>query len=105
MAVRPPALSSIPFGAHQGLAVDGAGNLYLADIANHRIRTVAGNGTAAFSGDGGPAFSASLNNPTDVAPIARVSLHHIASASASYPSALTESPGTAKKIMRSLSGL
>src|SRR5207244_3992535 len=65
-----------PFGVHLGLAVDSAGNLYLADIANHRIRkvdtagiisTVAGNGTAGFSGDGGPAYTASLNNPTGVA--------------------------------------
>ena len=56
--------------------MDSAGNLYLADIANHRIgkvdtagiiTTVAGNGTATFSGDDGPAFRAALNNPTDVA--------------------------------------
>ena len=60
------------FGAHAGLAVDGAGNLYIPDIANHRIRkvgasgiisTVAGNGIAGFSGDGGPAITAGLNNP------------------------------------------
>jgi sugar lactone lactonase YvrE len=65
-----------PFGAHQGLAVDSVGNLYFADIANHRIRkvdtagiisTVAGNGTAGFSGDGGPAFARPLNNPTGLA--------------------------------------
>ncbi len=64
------------FGAHAGLAVDGAGNLYIPDIANHRIRkvgasgiisTVAGNGIAGFSGDGGPAITAGLNNPGDVA--------------------------------------
>src|SRR5207245_5079667 len=64
-----------PFGLHQGLAVDSAGNLYIADVANHRIRmvdtagiisTVAGNGTGAFAGDGGPAINASLNNTTDV---------------------------------------
>ncbi len=64
------------FGAHCGLAVDGAGNLYIPDIANHRIRkvdpsgiitTVAGDGIAGFSGDGSPAISAGLNNPGDVA--------------------------------------
>ena len=64
------------FGVHAGLAVDGAGNLYIPDIANHRIRkvdasgiisTVAGNGIAGFSGDGGPAINAGLNNPSDVA--------------------------------------
>ncbi len=32
----------------------------------HTITTVAGNGTAGFSGDGGPATSASLNSPQDV---------------------------------------
>ena len=63
-------------GAHAGLGVDGAGNLYIPDIANHRVRkvdttgviaTVAGNGIAGFSGDNGPATSAGLNNPNDVA--------------------------------------
>ncbi|MFE6094008.1 RICIN domain-containing protein [Streptomyces massasporeus] len=58
-----------------GLAVDGAGNLYIADYYNHRIRkvtsdgtisTVAGKGTANFSGDGGPATAAQLNYPVAV---------------------------------------
>ena len=52
-----------------GLAVDSSGNLYIADAANQRIRkvsangiitTVAGNGIAGYSGDGGPATSAAL---------------------------------------------
>ena len=55
-----------------GVAVDTAGNLYIADADNHRIRkvttggvisTVAGNGTGS-SGDGGPATSAQLNLPS-----------------------------------------
>ena len=58
----------------RGAAVDSAGNLYIADTANNRIRkvsggtitTVAGNGTSGFSGDGGPATSASLNGPGGV---------------------------------------
>ncbi len=59
-----------------GVAVDNAGNVYIADYANNRIRkvtpagiitTIAGNGKAGFSGDGGPATSASLNNPYGVA--------------------------------------
>jgi sugar lactone lactonase YvrE len=52
-----------------GVAMDGAGNIYIADSQNHRVRkvtpdgvinTFAGTGTAAFSGDGGPATSAAL---------------------------------------------
>jgi sugar lactone lactonase YvrE len=60
-----------------GLTIDAAGNLYLADTANHRIRrvntntgiitTVAGDGTQTFSGDGGPATSASLDSPSNTA--------------------------------------
>jgi sugar lactone lactonase YvrE len=59
-----------------GLAFDSNGNLFIADSGNNRIRrvdprgtitTVAGNGSAAFSGDGGPATSASLNSPYGVA--------------------------------------
>lgn len=64
------------FNAHCGLAVDSAGNLYIPDVANHRVRkvdasgiitTVAGDGIAGFSGDGSPATSAGLNNPSDIA--------------------------------------
>ncbi len=52
-----------------GLAVDGSGDLFVADSGNHRIRevsqqgvisTVAGDGTAGFAGDGGPAGAAEL---------------------------------------------
>jgi sugar lactone lactonase YvrE len=59
-----------------GVAQDKSGNLYIADQCNHRIRkvatsgvitTVAGNGTAGFSGDGGPAIRAQLNYPTGIA--------------------------------------
>jgi trimeric autotransporter adhesin len=59
-----------------GVDIDSSGNLYIADTLNNAIRridavsqiitTVAGNGTAAFSGDGGPATSASLNAPDRV---------------------------------------
>ena len=59
-----------------GVALDAAGNLYIADHFNHRIRrvdpagtitTVAGNGVQGFSGDNGPALAASLSFPTGVA--------------------------------------
>ncbi|MFL6448492.1 MAG: NHL repeat-containing protein [Bryobacteraceae bacterium] len=60
-----------------GVAVDGSGNLYIADTWNSRIRkvsastgvitTLAGNGSYGFSGDGGPATSASLYYPSGVA--------------------------------------
>jgi len=59
------------------VAFDRAGNLYFSDTFNHRIRrvdartgviaTVAGNGDARYSGDGGPALRASLNEPYGIA--------------------------------------
>jgi hypothetical protein len=69
-----------------GVAVDGAGNVLIPDVNANQIRvvavksgtfygkkmttgdiyTVAGNGTAGFSGDGGPATAAELHNPSDV---------------------------------------
>jgi uncharacterized protein (TIGR03437 family) len=58
-----------------GLAIDGAGNIYLADQNNNRVRkvdtagvitTFAGTGTAGYSGDGGPAAQAELNGPLGV---------------------------------------
>lgn len=67
-----------------GLALDNSGNLYIADENAHRIRkvstdgiisTVAGNGIAGFSGDGGPATSASLSGPQSVAVAADGSLY------------------------------
>jgi trimeric autotransporter adhesin len=60
----------------QGVAIDAAGNLYIADYGNYRIRkvspdgtitTIAGNGTQGNSGDGGPATSAQLNAPRGIA--------------------------------------
>ena len=59
-----------------GVAVDGAGTLYIADQYNHRIRrvdstgtitTIAGTGELGFGGDGGPAIKAQLDDPTGVA--------------------------------------
>ncbi len=62
--------------APAGLAMDAAGNLYIADEQNSRIRrvtpaglieTVAGNGETKFAGDGGAATSGSLGQPDGVA--------------------------------------
>jgi sugar lactone lactonase YvrE len=59
-----------------GIAFDVFNNLYIADFLNNRIRkidtsgtitTVAGNGSAAFAGDGGAATNASLSQPSAVA--------------------------------------
>ncbi|MBV9968189.1 MAG: hypothetical protein JO008_21135 [Alphaproteobacteria bacterium] len=59
------------------VAFDPAGNLYFSDTFNHRIRrvdarsgaisTVAGNGEPGYTGDGGPAVRASLNEPYGIA--------------------------------------
>ena len=63
--------------APRGVAVDSAGNIYIADTNNQRIRkvtastgvitTVAGNGTKGRGGDGAQATAAQLNSPWDVA--------------------------------------
>ncbi len=69
-----PATSAL-LDSPAGVAVDAAGNIYIADTHNQRVRkvsngtitTIAGTGTAGFSGDGGVATSAQLSNPTALA--------------------------------------
>jgi len=60
----------------EGLAVDSAGNVYIADSGNNRIRkvdtssiitTFAGSGTVGFAGNGGPQLQAHMNFPRDLA--------------------------------------
>ncbi|HYM12490.1 MAG TPA: hypothetical protein VEU62_17265 [Bryobacterales bacterium] len=59
-----------------GITADAAGNVYIADQHNDRIRkvdtngiitTIAGNGEQGYCGDGGPAVKACLNYPSDIA--------------------------------------
>ena len=59
----------------RGVAAAPGGGFFIADTNNNRVRfvnaagiitTVAGNGNAAYSGDNGPATSASVNTPTSV---------------------------------------
>ncbi len=79
--------TSAGLNAPDGVAVDAAGNLVIADTSDSRIRvvagstgtfygqamtagdiyTVAGDGTAGFSGDGGPATSAKIASPQGAA--------------------------------------
>jgi hypothetical protein len=70
-----PAINALLAGSY-GITMDHAGNLFIADSYNQRVRkvntygiitTVAGNGVQGFSGDGGSATHAELNGPYDVA--------------------------------------
>ena len=71
------AATSSPLDSPSGVAVDGAGNLFIVDQNNHRIRrvskasgkikTIAGKGTSGFGGDGGPALDALLSLPSSIA--------------------------------------
>ena len=64
------------FSQTEGIAVDSQGNIYVADADNSRVRkittdgvihTVAGTGVHGFTGDGGPANQAALNQPYGLA--------------------------------------
>jgi uncharacterized protein (TIGR03437 family) len=72
------AATSARLNGPSGLAMDTAGNLYIADTGNHRIRMVSPDGTirtiagasgpsGGFGGDGGPAISAQLRGPQGMA--------------------------------------
>ncbi len=62
--------------APYGIAIDGSGNLYIAEYLGSRIRkinsagiitTIAGTGTHGYSGDNGPATAAQFRSPTGIA--------------------------------------
>ena len=70
-----PALEA-QFWCVPALAFDSAGNLFIADSTNHRVRevstggtisTIAGDGFSGFSGDNGPALSAHLSTLAGIA--------------------------------------
>ncbi len=73
---------------------DAAGNLYIADTTNQRVRfidaqtnkisTIAGNGMEGFAGDGGPATDAELDNPEAVAVDAAGTVLYIADYGSSH---------------------
>ena len=72
--IQPP---QRPLNGPRGVALDGSGHLFIADTENCRIRevyfsaslikTIVGNGTPGFSGDGGPAVLAELKYPIRIA--------------------------------------
>jgi len=69
--------TSAQLNAPEGVAIDAAGDIYIADTGNHRIKKVstatgiinniAGTGTGGYDGDGGQATSSQLNGPRGVA--------------------------------------
>jgi sugar lactone lactonase YvrE len=68
--------SSAQLSYPDGVAVDNAGNVYISDLLNNRVRmvtstgtisTFAGNGVPGFGGDGGAAAGAQLNQPAGLA--------------------------------------
>lgn len=68
------AATSAELGAPRAVSLDNAGNVYIADTRDHRIRVItgttinafAGNGQYGFAGDGGAPLSAELSNPNGV---------------------------------------
>src|SRR5205807_941112 len=67
--------TSAQLNSPSGVAIDNTGNVYIV-VGDNRVRkvapngtitTVAGNGASGFSGDGGQAINAALDNPSSVA--------------------------------------
>ncbi len=67
--------TEVSFDTISGLAADNAGTVYISELGRHRVRkisggnvtTVAGTGSAGYSGDNGPADQAQLNSPQGLA--------------------------------------
>lgn len=92
-----------------GVAVDATGNLYIADTSNSRIRkvipggtitTVAGNANGLFSGDGGPATSASIGDPWGVAVDAAGNLYIADAANSLIRKVATKAPFTVNHVIK-----
>ncbi len=85
------------------IVFDTAGDMYFSDTTNQRvrridyatgvIRTIAGNGTAGYSGDGGRATSATLNHPTGVGVDSQGNVYIISSATTGQVIRKVGSPG------------
>ncbi len=97
---RPATEASL--NAPSGVTVDAAGNIYIADTGNQRVRrvgvdgviaTVAGSGAKGFAGDQGPALAASLDTPVAVEASATGSLY-LADKGNQRVRQLTLSPGS-----------
>lgn len=86
------------------IAFDVAGNLYFADAGNQRvrridavtgiIRTIAGNGTAGYGGDGGPATKALLSSPTGLGVDSQGQVYILSNAPAAGPTQVLRKVGT-----------
>ena len=70
-----PDATKVAFANPGAVAADGAGNIYVADTENHRVRivrpsglvrTISGTGSSGFGGDNGPATRALITGPQDV---------------------------------------
>ncbi len=86
------------------IAFDSAGNLYFADAGNQRIRridastgiinTIAGNGTAGYSGDGGSATTATIASPTGLAVDSQGQVYILSNAPTVGPTQVLRKVGT-----------
>ena len=90
------------------IAFDAAGDLYFSDTGNQRVRridaatgiihTIAGNGTAGYSGDGGAATSATLSGPTGVAVDSQGQVYIVSNAPSAGPTQVLRKVGHAGSL-------
>ncbi|HTX76109.1 MAG TPA: Ig-like domain repeat protein, partial [Terracidiphilus sp.] len=90
------------------IAFDIAGNLYFADAGNQRVRridaltgiikTIAGNGTAGYAGDGGAAIYANLSSPTGVGVDSQGQVYILSNAPTAGPTQVLRKVGVTGRI-------